>query len=464
MRKPPSGVAAMSAPGTDSDSATRDRRRTSPCVCRPQSKSFRPARPAGRARPTDRRSGTPVRRRGNTSRVLELGGRGGSPVAQASALIVRRDLQDSPLRSSGSPATVSMRPSRPTLRTLHASAIRRPPSRVRAMSLGAAKEARRAGPPSPLSPPGGRRLPRSLPATRLIRPFRATFQTALPPVTRKLPSGSATRSPPYRLTVVNAAPSCGSRPPSRSRSWLSENRRSGSSARAGPTATRLPATARMRHNLTNHVTATSSPEHLHRPSRAPVPESSGRLYAAGARAASHRTTGRGPAAAARAQVLASSAGCCTNRQRGRWIVSKGGFRNRPSHPSREVPTPRGRYTQPPGGHLRDRATAFPRRLYATATPESRCPTPHSPGCRWGRDTEALRASRQPRHCLCMPPGSDDDAGRTRDCCLRVNGSVHVEARETLGMDEFRASTPTIGSRSLLLGKRQRPMPSAAVGR
>jgi hypothetical protein len=30
-------------------------------------------------------------------------------------------------------------------------------------------------------------------------------------------------------------------------------------------------------------------------------------------------------------------------------------------------------------------------------------------------------------------------------------------------DEFRASTPTIGSRSLLLGKRQQPMPTAAVG-
>jgi hypothetical protein len=45
------------------------------------------------------------------------------------------------------------------------------------------------------------------------------------------------------------------------------------------------------------------------------------------------------------------------------------------------------------------------------------------GDRSGRDTEALRASRQPRHCLCTLPGSDDDAGRTRDCCLRVNSAL-----------------------------------------
>jgi hypothetical protein len=39
-------------------------------------------------------------------------------------------------------------------------------------------------------------------------------------------------------------------------------------------------------------------------------------------------------------------GCCTNPRRGRWIVSKGGFRNRPSRPSRDGRPSRGRHTQP----------------------------------------------------------------------------------------------------------------------
>jgi hypothetical protein len=51
----------------------------------------------------------------------------------------------------------------------------------------------------------------------------------------------------------------------------------------------------------------------------------------------------------------------------------------------------------------------------------------------------------------------------RNYRIAMETSVSKGETETFEMDEFRASTSTIGSRSLLLGKRQRPMPTAAVG-
>ena len=46
------------------------------------------------------------------------------------------------------------------------------------------------------------------------------------------------------------------------------------------------------------------------------------------------------------QATASGGGCCTNPRRGHWIASKGGLRNRPSHPSSDAGPSRRRRTQP----------------------------------------------------------------------------------------------------------------------
>jgi hypothetical protein len=51
----------------------------------------------------------------------------------------------------------------------------------------------------------------------------------------------------------------------------------------------------------------------------------------------------------------------------------------------------------------------------------------------------------------------------RNYRIAMETRVSIGETEAFEMDEFRASTSTIGSRSLLLGKRQRPMPTAAVG-
>jgi hypothetical protein len=67
--------------------------------------------------------------------------------------------------------------------------------------------------------------------------------------------------------------------------------------------------------------------------------------------AGHKPTGRllqSPARStptARPRSCALRGGCRTKPRRGRWIVSKGGFQNRPSHPSREARPSRGRHTQ-----------------------------------------------------------------------------------------------------------------------
>jgi hypothetical protein len=45
----------------------------------------------------------------------------------------------------------------------------------------------------------------------------------------------------------------------------------------------------------------------------------------------------------------------------------------------------------------------------------------------------------------------------------MEASASCRGQDTFASDEFRASTPTIRSRLLLLGKRQRSMPTAAVG-
>jgi hypothetical protein len=59
-----------------------------------------------------------------------------------------------------------------------------------------------------------------------------------------------------------------------------------------------------------------------------------------------------------ASASGKDGGCCTNPRRGRWIVSKGGFRIRPPHQSREVPPRRGRHSQPRWGPSSRSPTSF----------------------------------------------------------------------------------------------------------
>jgi hypothetical protein len=55
---------------------------------------------------------------------------------------------------------------------------------------------------------------------------------------------------------------------------------------------------------------------------------------------------RSESAGSRARDSCPSSRLLHNPRRGRWIVSEGGFRNRPPHPSREVCPSRARHTQP----------------------------------------------------------------------------------------------------------------------
>jgi hypothetical protein len=139
------------------------------------------------------------------------------------------------------------------------------------------------------------------------------------------------------------------------------------------------------------------------------------------------------------QAVAIHGGCCTNPGRGRWIVSNGGFRNRPPHPSREPPPSRGRHTPPLWRPSPRSRSSFSETALCDSVPGRRRPPL--------RNENLDSGTRSPPQGVALPAEGADSAS-TRDRRGTVVRHFPTPSRRFTGQCLWRLEPPPRSSENL----------------